>query len=324
MSRSKAKDELRYNMNMNTKISAKDFFLQIGAIAAFYASIIALIMLLFRVINVAFPATRSAVYYGSSSISFQVATLIVAFPIFLLLSWLIQKSYVAEPALREAGLRRWLAYITLFVAGIVVASDLIIVIYMYLDGQELTTGFLLKVLTLLVLAGGVFTYYLREIRNVIKPKERNVWRAVSAAIVLVSIVLGFAVVGSPATQRALRHDQERLSGLQSIQWQVVNYWQQKGEVPASLEELRDPLSGFNAPVDPETNEPYVYAKTSELSFELCADFNRESPGVGNPSIARDMMYYGPGMEKNENWNHSAGEHCFDRTIDPELYPVRTR
>lgn len=310
---------------MNKKITARDFFLHLGAIGAFYASIIALILLLFRVINVAFPpVARGMMYYGSSSISLQVATLIVAFPIFLTLAWLLQRTYTDQPELRDAPLRRWLAYITLFIAGIIVAGDLVTVIYMYLDGQDLTFGFLLKVLALLVIAGGVFTYYLREIRNIITPKERKVWRIASAAFVLSSIILGFVVVGSPATQRAIRHDQSRLSDMQSIQWQVVHYWQQKGELPSTLNEITDPISGFNLPVDPEVGESYEYTRTGNLSFELCATFNRESPGVGSPSIARDMMYRGPDMEKNENWNHSAGRHCFDRTIDPEFYPVRPR
>lgn len=32
-------------------------------------------------------------------------------------------------------------------------------------------------------------------------------------------------------------------------------------------------------------------------------------------------YYYPGMvDKNPNWNHEAGEHCFERSIDPSRYP----
>ena len=101
---------------MNTKTTAKDFFLQLGAIATFYASVIALVTLLFEAINVAYPKVMDAYQYYSPSISLQVATLIVAFPLFLFLSWLMQKSYAADPTLRSAPIRIWLAYITLFVA----------------------------------------------------------------------------------------------------------------------------------------------------------------------------------------------------------------
>ncbi|MEX1000312.1 MAG: DUF5671 domain-containing protein [Thermodesulfobacteriota bacterium] len=309
---------------MKTQISAKHFFLHVGAIASFYASIIALILLLFRVINVAFPQMYTSVYQGSSTISFQVATLIVAFPLFLFLSWLLQKSYSSDPSLKDASLRRWLAYITLFIAGAVMAGDLVTIIYMFLDGRELTSGFLLKVLVLLVIACGVFAYYLRDIRGVIEKKERNAWRAISSIFIISSIILGFVVVGSPATQRAIRYDQERLSDLQATQWQLINYWQQKGELPSELSMLNDAIGGFSVPSDPETDLPYTYIQTSPTSFQLCAVFNLESPdAVGIPSLAR-MPYYEPGMMRMEAWDHPAGEHCFDRTIDPDLYPIRVR
>ncbi|MEK7148063.1 MAG: DUF5671 domain-containing protein, partial [Patescibacteria group bacterium] len=213
---------------MNNKISVKDFFLQIGAIATFYASAIALITLLFEVINFAYPKVTEYYQYSFPSISLQVATLIVAFPLFIFLSWLMQKSYESDPGLREAPLRKFLAYATLFIAGAVVAGDLVTLIYMFLDGQELTTGFLLKVLALLVIAGGVFLYYLREIRNIISPKERNLWRIIALVVILGSIIAGFMVIGSPASQRARRYDNTRVSDLQNIQWQIVNYYQQKG------------------------------------------------------------------------------------------------
>lgn len=308
---------------MNTKITAKDFFLQLGVIVAFYASAIALITLLFEVINFAYPTITNAYQYYFPSISFQVATLIVAFPLFLFLSWLLQKNYVAEPELKEASLRKWLSYITLFIAGAVVAGDLVTVIYMFLDGQELTAGFLLKVLTLLVIASGVFMYYWREIRNVISPSERNIWRVGAVVLVVASIILGFMVIGSPASQRERRYDNQRTSDLQSIQWQIVNYWQQKEAIPETLSELEDPISGFRAPVDPKTGSVYEYAKTGNLSFELCATFAHAtlatSLGQDQDSIA-PMPIREPYMRIGENWQHEAGRTCFERTIDPEMYP----
>lgn len=307
---------------MNTKLTVKDFFLHLGAIITFYASTIALITLLFEAINYAYPQIANAYQYYSPSISLQVAILIVAFPLFLLLSWLLQKTYVSDPALREAPIRKGLAYLTLFVAGAVVAGDLITVIYMFLDGQELTTGFLLKVLALLVIVGGIFLYFLREIKNIIGSGERNIWRIVAIVIILGSIILGFSVVGSPATQRARRHDSQKVSDLQNIQWQIVNHWQQKGLVPANLEGLADSISGFSVPVDPQTKETYVYKKTGALSFELCANFNKPSQTMSG-SVTR-VAYPEPIGKSDESWQHEAGLKCFPRTIDPELYPVRSK
>lgn len=306
---------------MNTKITAKDFFLHLGAIVAFYTSIVALITLLFEVINAAYPKITGAYqYYDIPSISLQVAILIVAFPLFILLSWLLQKTYLADPSLHDNWLRKWLSYITLFIAGGVVAGDLVTIIYMFLDGQELTTGFLLKVVTLLVVAGGVFAYYLREIRNMIGPSERMIWRVVATAVIIGSIIFGFSVIGSPAYQRQLRYDSQKVSDLQSIQWQIVNYWQQKGTLSNSLTDLEDPISGFKVPADPQTQTSYEYRKTGDTVFELCAEFNKES----SANNSRAPVYLDPYMKGNDNWQHGVGRTCFTRTIDPQLYPVRTK
>jgi hypothetical protein len=59
--------------------------------------------------------------------------------------------------------RKWLTYLTLYVAATVVLSDLATLIQRTLGG-ELTSRFLLKVLTVAVLAGGVFGYYLTDLR----------------------------------------------------------------------------------------------------------------------------------------------------------------
>ena len=316
------------NMDNRNVGTAKDFFMQLGAIVTFYASAIALITLLFDVINFAYPKVAEYGYYGVPSISLQVATLIVAFPLFLLISWFLQKAYIVEPELKNALVRRWLSYITLFIAGGVVAGDLITVIYMYLDGQELTTGFLLKVLTLLIVAGGIFLYYLREIRNVISAGERNIWRIVALIIVLGSIIIGFSVVGSPREQRERRYDNQRTSDLQGLQWQIVNYWQQKQVLPANLEALRDPISGFVVPVDPKTKGSYEYEpgqdKAGELFFRLCATFDTEFKGTNAPwpmkSVMSSAAFDYRGVPVNENWEHGKGKTCFDRTIDPDLYP----
>ncbi len=311
---------------MNTKTTARDFFLHLGAMVSFYASVVALITLLFEVINFAYPRVTDAYMYAFPSISFQVATLIVALPIFLLISRVLEKMYITDPSLREATLRRLLGYITIFLAGAIVAGDLITVIYMYLDGQELTTGFMLKILTLIVISGGVFAYYLREIKNLIQSTERNVWRVGALIVTVASIVVGFMVIGSPADQRAYRYDAKKITDLQGIQWQVINHFQMKGVLPGALADLEDSLSYQKLPVDSQTGKAYDYKSTGTLTFELCADFNRETrkgipvnSGIDIASISAKPVYYNGGV--GENWDHKSGQECFSRTIDPVLYPV---
>ncbi len=304
---------------MNTKITAKDFFLHIAVIALLYAGAVALLNLLFRVINVAFPQVTKYNYYDSSSISLPVATLIVAFPLFLFLSNLLRKSYVADPSKREYPVRRGLIYLTLFVAGAVLAGDLVTLIYFFLDGQELTTAFLLKILSVLVVTGSIFGYYLDDLKGRLDVRK-NIWRVVSVVLVVGSIVSGFSVLGTPQTQRLLRYDTQKVADLQSIQWQVVNYWQQKGSLPTTLTELEDPISGFSNPLDPQTKASYEYKKTGSTSFELCTEFNKSSQTTNGP-IER-ITYPEPMGKLGDSWQHEAGRVCFSRTIDPELYPVR--
>src|SRR3989344_3684267 len=155
-----------------------------------------------------------------------------------------------------------------------------------------------------------------DLKDRLTSSRRNVWRVVGAVLVIGSIAAGFNVLGTPQSQRMLRYD------LQNIQWQIINYWQQKGVLPTALADLEDPISGFIAPVDPQTRNSYEYKKVDTLTFELCAEFNKLSQDSAK-SAAR--MVYPESMGKfGENWQHEAGRQCFSRTIDPELYPVRPK
>jgi hypothetical protein len=307
--------------NMNPKLTAKDFFLHIATTILLFAGTIALLNILFEVINVAFPQVTQNEYYNPSrSISFPVATLIVVFPLFLFLANLIQKSFVIDPSKKEFAIRKWLIYITLFVAGVVLSGDLITLIYFFLDGQELTTGFLLKILSVLVVIGLIFCYFIDDLKNKLTKSRRNIWRIVAIVLVIGTIVLGFSVLGSPQSQRQYRYDEQKVNDLQNIQWQIINYWQQKGSLPNSLTDLEDPISGYTTPIDSQTNESYVYKKNSSLSFDLCADFNKISQG--NSQNFPRVEYIVPIGKPGDNWQHEAGNVCFERSIDPELYPVR--
>lgn len=309
---------------MNTKITAKDFFLHVAVIALLYTGTVALLNILFNVINVAFPQVTQYNYYSSTSISLPVATLVVVFPLFLFLANILHKGYAEEPARKDYPVRKWLIYITLFIAGAVLAGDLVILIYYFLDGQELTTAFLLKILSVLVVTGAIFGYYIDDLKDRLTSTRRNIWRVVAGVLVIGSIVAGFSVLGTPQSQRALRYDSQKVSDLQNIQWQIVNYWQQKGSLPSTLVQLQDPISGFVAPVNPQTKAQYEYAKTGTLSFNLCADFSKPSQAINGsmPRIAYPEPMGKPGV--SDSWEHDAGRKCFDRTIDPDLYPVRSR
>jgi hypothetical protein len=236
----------------------------------------------------------------------------------------LQKELVAEPEKSELKIRKWLLYFTIFAAGMLMIGDLVSLIYNFLQG-EITVRFILKIAAILIVAGAVFWNYLYSLKK--KPakfskKEKSlVWIAI--IVVLAIIVAGFFVAGSPFKQRLIRFDEKKISNLQEIQSQTLNYWMQKEALPAKLEDLTDSISGFKAPLDPQTGKIYSYEKTGKLSFELCANFNlvREYGENGLNSISAKPM--SSAAFGTENWSHDAGDFCFERTIDPELYkPIK--
>lgn len=302
------------------KVTPKDFFLHLGAAVALYVSAISILNLLFRVIDYAFPDPLSSyVDPYSSAVRWAVAMLIIFFPLYLVLAWLVERDVRTQPLKKQLRVRRWLSYLTLFVAALTIAIDLVVLVQSFLGG-ELTARFVLKVLAVLLVAGIVFGYYIFDLRRRTDAGGTGLrWFAIgSVVVVLASFVVAFIVMGSPGHARAMRFDEERVSDLSNIQWQIVSQWQNTEKMPQSLDALSDPLSGFTVPKDPETGASYTYEVTGNLSFKLCADFSLESSTTQQVS---SRAY--PTLAENENWQHPAGEYCFSRTIDPSRYPPRS-
>ncbi|MGE5540786.1 MAG: DUF5671 domain-containing protein [Bacillota bacterium] len=301
--------------------SPKDFFLWLGAIIALYGSITSFIALKFEYINRMFPdplASYADPYGGPVRVA--MAGIIVLVPTLIALLWLIHRSIVAEPGKAGIWVRRWAVGFTLFLAAATMLIDLVTLINVFLGG-EVTVRFGLKVLTILVIAGIAFLYFLADIRGYwVRHADRARITAIVVAIgAAAAVVAGFFIIGSPAHIRQLRLDSERVSDLQGIQYQVVNYFQQKRSIPQSLTDLNDPLTNYSVPTDPLTGVSYTYQPTGKLSFKLCATFSAPSPVTEGRGPTELSMPAGPDVLTG-NWQHEAGETCFDRTIDPERYP----
>lgn len=301
------------------KTTPKDFFLHIGIIGTLYVSVVSFITLWFRIIDAQFADPLSYVDPYSTGISLAIASLIVIFPAFLVLSWMVHKDEARHPEKRNIKIRKWLIFLTVFLAGGAILIDLITLLFTFLSGQAVTVAFIWKVAVVLIVAVSVFTYYTYKIREHLSDATAKYLTAITALVVLTSLIMGFMVMGSPQEQRERRLDQERVNHLSQIQWRIIEHWQSKEELPETLSALDDSISGFEVPVDPKTKQPYEYSTRGDLSFELCATFDQPSAEKRNnryiePSIA--------GRGLSSNFQHEAGRHCFERTIDPDLYPVR--
>ena len=238
------------------------------------------------------------------------ATLLIAFPIFILLMWLLERQYIAEPEKQNIWMHRLPAYLVLFLSGIALAADLVTILYYFIDGQELTPGFILKFLVVLVVAALIFLYYISDLRGKLNKKSRMMWRVIALAVALASIAWGFAVLGSPYTQRLYKYDEQKLNDLMSISNEVQNFYGTRGVLPASLQEMSG-INYFTPPLDPQTNSPYEYQKKSAAAYELCAEFNKPTSEVARKAAPRSA--YGI------SWEHSAGRFCFDLLINQNLY-----
>ncbi len=304
------------------KTYPRDVFMHLLSTIALYVSTFSVLNLIFDYINIAFPDPLNLYYDPASSIRWELSLFIIIFGVFVWTSWFIEKDVRKSPEKNELRLRRWLIYLTVFLAALLLIGDLVALIYNFLGG-ELTTPFILKVCAVFAVGGIVFWYYLYTLRKqpgeFAKIVKIKVW--VILALALAIIVYGFFAVGSPFKQRLNRFDQQKVSDLQNIQWQIVNYWQQKNKLPNTLNDLTDSISGFKAPVDPQTQEAYTYQKTGNLSFNLCANFNVDSKNINTPALRYPEGPYGTKMD---TWDHGVGNICFERIIDPELYKSQAK
>lgn len=298
--------------------AAKDVFSYLLMIIMLYIGVISFTAMIWQYINVRFPDALNQAYGAYDIIRNSISCLVVVWPVLVLISWMIGKDLRKEKEKQNIWVRKWLMYLTLFIASMTIIIDLITLLNSFLSG-EITTRFVLKVLVILIVAASVFGYYLWDLKRDAWKKTTICLTVTIATSVLIigSIIGGFFLVGSPAHQRIIRMDNQRVSDLQNIQSQVIYYWTQKGAIPKVLTDLQDPISGFIAPTDPVTKNAYTYRVKDVHVFELCATFTEAS--VIEVGAGYTGSSYPSRAGTADVWTHAAGEVCFERTIDPELY-----
>lgn len=304
------------------KITPKDFFLHIGVIASLYFSAVVFIQLVFAIINTVIEDPLEIYYFADeSSLRFAIAALIIGFPLFIFLSWLLHNEEVKNPAKQRFPLRKWLIYLTLFIAGATIAIDLIVLINSFLAG-DLSARFILKVITVLAVALVVFGYFYHELKR--EPENRKGIRilgGIVSLVVLAFVIWGVVLAGSPFQARLERFDQQKVNDLQLIQSHVIDYWINTESLPENLTQVEDAVRGVRIPTDIQTGANYQYNALGELSFELCALFNTAS--TETESLMEFPRPIGGVFIENEFWTHDEGEVCFERTINPERFEGRT-
>ncbi|EKD78442.1 MAG: hypothetical protein ACD_41C00347G0003, partial [uncultured bacterium] len=247
------------------------------------------------------------------------SALIVAYPVLVYLTWVLQKEFKLQPGLRDMRTRRWLLYFTQFATAITIIIDLMVLIYEFYGG-EITARFVSKVIVVLVVAALVLGYYRWELhRSDAVTKLPKIMASSVGAVLLASIIAGFFIAGTPAQQRAIRLDDQRVNQLMEIQNYILSFAQTKAKLPTDQTAL-EKWSG-TLPTDPVTDSAYVYTKLSDATFQLCATFAADQ----TEDRYGEGYYYGPYPEKigtpgaqlvgGSSWVHPAGYYCFDRTVE---------
>jgi hypothetical protein len=148
-------------------LSAREAFAYLVMFATLYFGTWNLGSLLFDLIDRALPDAASADYIiaaTDNSIRWAASALVIAFPVFAFVAHRVSRDVARHPIKRLSPVRRWLTYLTLFLAASVLIGDMTTLVYHVLGG-EATLRFLLKVLVVAVLAGAIFGWYLHDLRR---------------------------------------------------------------------------------------------------------------------------------------------------------------
>jgi hypothetical protein len=294
--------------------SPKEAFFHLLLYSMLYTASVALGSVLFDLINLWLPLPAEPARPLLSSLRWGIATVVVSFPLFLFMSWLIAREAASNPGQRISPVRRWLTYLTLFVAAVAIVCDLIALIVTFLEG-DLTLRFGLKVITVALLAAGPFTYYLSALRRdevapslvrVARPAAKLALAGLVGVIVALLATAGW-FAGTPMQGRLMAQDAQRLRDLNDIHVKVERFYEDKGRLPESLTACDiSPNTFVRQKKDRVTGESYHYRVADDAQFEIGATFALPSSDDGEARASGS----GLGPDDEDFWRHDAGPAVF--------------
>ncbi len=300
--------------------SSRDAFLYLLSFSTLATWTSALGSMLFQFIDRWLPDPVTRQPFGSvrTAVTWQMASIAVAFPIFLLVMRIILREAQDRPERIQSGVRKWLTYIALLLTAGAMICDLIWFLGYFLTG-ELTSRFVLKAATVMLICGAIFVYYLGSLHwnrdtNLAQVRSRSLKFGIgAAAVVLAAFSIGLGVAGTPAVQRHIEADNRRIQDLRAIAGAVHSWHERAGRsaagrsaesLPATLSELAGKGIARSQTVDPETGSSYEYRIKSGTMYEVCAVFARAEEADQVP--------------QTQFWSHERGRSCF--TLDASGQP----
>ncbi len=302
-----------------SKSSMAEIFVHFMSFILLGISAVSTGILYFQAINKYFPNYQFSVF-DSSGIHYAIASLIIGFPLYIWALWFWFKSFENLPEKIESKLTKWLTYIVLLIASGLIIGDLIAVVFNFLQG-EYGARFLLKALTILVIAGLIFSFYFFERKKIQYKKEISsnsfILPAIASTIlVIIAIIFGFIVGGTPLEARLRNQDIQRTNNLQELSSCVSSFAYDNNRLPVGLNELKSGVRYSycsSMTVDPETQNEYKYRVVSGDQFELCGEF------------ARSTMDEFPNSDYYSKWQkHDKGQLCEIQTVTFNQFPVQDK
>ena len=271
--------------------------------------------------------------YNDDSFRFSIASLLVLLPIYIGISWYINRRIENGQMESESKIRHVMIYSTLLLSVLAISGSLVSVIYNYLGG-EITDRFVYKALSVSLVSIAIAAYYYYTLNRDYKvmTKKPLIIGATVLIVVFAICIYCVSVVGSPTEVRNRKLDDKSLSNLSNIEsslYQVYNnsikyYNDDKSYILPVDIETEDTFKSYIT--DPNTNKPYPYRVISQdktkAVFELCPTFASEltkadkgTYGSNYPHTIGDVYIY----DNNIYMSHAKGRTCYQTTIKKIMY-----
>ena len=293
-------------MTQEKHSAAKYTFYYLLALIALLFTAIGIGQIVFQIINICIPETTFSYYAIASQaiLRFGISSIIVTSPIFYFLTRRINKDLEKKVLDKDSGIRKWLTYVIIFISSCIAIGFFISILHSFLSG-EITTQFIFKALTAIILSAIAFSYYFYDIKRVklVRDRKIKIFGILFVLIILGSLVAGLYFVDSPIIARQIKEDSERVNNLNTIHYSIEDYYYENKILINSLDNLENRVL-IEETKDPVTNEVYEYNKISKKSYEICATFN-----FSNKEESRKGSYY-----IDPQWLHEEGHQCFEKKI----------
>ena len=234
------------------------------------------------------------------SIKYAIASLIVIAPVYFAVVNILHLNYKKQTLNHNSGINRWLTYLMLLVSALAIVGSLIALISGFLNG-DYTSNVLLKILTIMVIAGFVFGYYFYDLKRSDYSKIDQISQAVGIIVIVISLallVIGLLNVETPTKSRMRAADSVTQQTLSTLLYTISGLYKTNGrlEEQVNLSEYVYGNPGLSV-------EGISYRKVSDKEFELCANFNLDPISAAG---------YSAGIPWS---NYKQGHQCY--TIDAE-------